>query len=126
MEEQIQLNKSRFQDFLKTKVDRESTIKQYISWMDKIQKWFVQNSVVDNRYNIWTNIDKIVVIDNQLKTSLIEEWKSANKPLKNWMSSPWNAWVAFNSNREITIEEQEEHNFAIENTSETGDGELEN
>ena len=110
MEKQIEVSKNKFQEFLKTKVSRESTIKQYLAYMLKIEKWFVEKKIVPENFNIWLDIDKIIEIQLFLNDEEKSRWKATNKPIKNWMSSPWNAWVAFNSNQEIIIDEPEEMN----------------
>jgi len=93
-----------FTEFLIKKVSRDSTIKQYLAWMKKIQEWFIENNVIDSSFNIWEHRNKINEIEEKLKNENIYGWKKANKSIKNWMSSPWNAWVAFNSNTEISFE----------------------
>lgn len=105
MDEIIEQNKNKFNEFLKTKVSRESTVKQYLAWMNKIQNWFIEKKIVKDDFNIWVDVNEIPMIKGYLNDEKKSGWKATNKPLKNWMSSPWNAWVAFNENKDIEIEE---------------------
>jgi 5-methylcytosine-specific restriction protein B len=109
MEPQINVAKEKFRKFLAQKVNRESTIRQYLAWMYKIQKWFIEKKIVDEDFNIWTETNQIKKIQIYLDNENQSGWKATNKPIKNWMSSPWNAWVNFNNNVDIkTIEINEE------------------
>jgi 5-methylcytosine-specific restriction endonuclease McrBC GTP-binding regulatory subunit McrB len=95
--------KKEFRNYLKQKVERESTISQYLSWMNKIQKWFIEKKIVDNNFIIWYDTDQINEIQLYVNDEIKSGWKAANKPIKNWMSSPWNAWVNFNNNSDISV-----------------------
>jgi len=108
MDKIIEQNKNKFNEFLKTKVSRESTVKQYLAWMSKIQNWFIEKKIVKDDFNIWVDVYEITKIEDYLNDEKKSGWKATNKPIKNWMSSPWNAWVAFNENNEITIEEMDD------------------
>ncbi|MEY5048348.1 MAG: hypothetical protein RLZZ175_1707 [Bacteroidota bacterium] len=127
MENTINQNKKKFEEFLRTKVSRDTTIKQYLNWMNKIQGWFIDKQIVKKNFNIWYDVDEISKIQDFLNDENKSNWKATNKPIKNWMSSPWNAWVSFNSNQDIIFEEQEEQNSEefdinsfIKNVSESG------
>lgn len=121
-QESVEKIKGNFREFLSQKVSRDSTIRQYLAWMTKIQKWFIDNKIVDSDFNIWLDVEQINKVQNYLNNEKTSGWKSANKPLKNWMSSPWNAWVNFNNNSDIKILEinEEEINelFAMNNFAE--------
>lgn len=108
MDKIIEQNKNKFNEFLKTKVSRESTVKQYLAWMSKIQNWFIEKKIVKDDFNIWVDVYEITKIEDYLNDEKKSGWKATNKPIKNWMSSPWNAWVEFNENNEITIEEMDD------------------
>lgn len=100
--------KEEFRVYLTKKVERDSTIKQYLAWMNKIQTWMIENKVVSENYNIWRDTNQINKIQSFLNNESLSNWKATNKPIKNWMSSPWNAWVAFNSNSDFNLLEPEE------------------
>lgn len=109
MELEINIAKEEFRKFLAQKVTRESTIRQYLAWMIKIQKWFIEKEIVEKDFNIWIETNQIKKIQTFLDDESKSGWKATNKPLKNWMSSPWNAWVNFNNNSDIkAIEINEE------------------
>jgi MoxR-like ATPase len=95
--------KKEFRNYLKQKVERESTISQYLSWMNRIQVWFIEKKIVDNNFIIWYDTDQINEIQLYINDEIKSGWKAANKPIKNWMSSPWNAWVNFNNNSDISV-----------------------
>ena len=104
MNNQSNITKEKFRKFLEQKVERESTIKQYLAWMDKIQKWFIEKKIVENEFNIWKDIHLINKIQLFINDENKSGWTATNKPIKNWMSSPWNAWVNFNNNSDIVLE----------------------
>jgi 5-methylcytosine-specific restriction enzyme B len=95
--------KKEFRNYLKQKVERESTISQYLAWMNKIQEWFIEKKIVNNGFNIWYDTDKINEIQLFINDEIKSGWKATNKSIKNWMSSPWNAWVNFNNNSDISV-----------------------
>jgi 5-methylcytosine-specific restriction enzyme B len=100
--------KKDFLNFLKSNGRIESTAKQYISKLTEVGKWFVENNITDPEFNIWLDINQIELIDKKLNSDLKSLWISTNKPIKNWFSSPWNAWNAFNSgNKDLFTEEKE-------------------
>lgn len=93
--------KNRFLNFLRSKGRIESTAKQYVSKLTEVGKWFINHNVTKPDFNIWLDKNEIDFIENKLKKEINELWLSTNKNIKNWYSSPWNAWVEFNSNQEI-------------------------
>jgi 5-methylcytosine-specific restriction protein B len=111
MNRTVEENKNKFNEFLKSKVSRDSTVKQYLAWMNKIQNWFIEKKIVKENFNIWVDVNEIPNIQGYINDEKKSGWKATNKTIKNWMSSPWNAWVAFNNNQEINIEEIEELNL---------------
>ncbi|MEG2308078.1 hypothetical protein [Chryseobacterium sp.] len=104
--------KIRFLNFLKSKGRIETTAKQYVSKLTEVESWFINHNVTKPNFNIWLDINQIDLIDNKINNEINELWLSTNKTIKNWYSSPWNAWKDFNSNQEIIIEESLEVNDA--------------
>jgi hypothetical protein len=72
--------------------------------MPKIQKWLIENSVVEKDFDIWKNIDLIDQINERLSTTHKKEWRQLNKIRNGWYGSPWNLWTKFNK-RESSITE---------------------
>ena len=103
--------KKGFYNYLKSSGKIETTVKQYISKLTEVGKWFLENNIVDEKYNVWFDNNQISEIDRKLNNELKELWTSTNKPIKNWFSSPWNAWNSFNSNKKIDLIVKEDFEF---------------
>lgn len=105
--------KKDFFNFLKSNGRIESTAKQYISKLSEVGKWLIENKITETGFNIWLDINKIEFIDEKLNNDLKTLWTSTNKPIKNWFSSPWNAWVAFNSGNKLDLFIDEKEIFSV-------------
>jgi len=91
--------KDRFYAFLIKQQKLESTVKQYLNWIDKIQIWFIENGVCESNYIIWKRPDLNDEINEKLNSEFKEIWQLINKEQKNWYSSPWNQWINFNNSK---------------------------
>lgn len=89
--------KEKFSQFLSNKVESKTTVQQYVSKISSLEKWFIENEITSDTFNIWLDTNKIEDINSKLKKEFNSLWLSANKQKKNWLSSPWNAWVSFNN-----------------------------
>jgi 5-methylcytosine-specific restriction protein B len=106
--------KKHFFDFLKSNGRIETTAKQYISKLTEVGNWFVENKITEPDFNIWLDINQIDFIDKKLNNDLKSLWTSTNKPIKNWFSSPWNAWNAFNSGNKLDLFTDEKEIFSVD------------
>jgi len=77
MDKIIEQNKNKFNEFLKTKVSRESTVKQYLAWMSKIQNWFIEKKIVKDELK-----NTFVELKNNIK-SMIKLKEHSYNNLKN-------------------------------------------
>ena len=103
--------KKKFADFLIGNVERETTVKQYVSKLSILGKWFIDNEIAPINFNIWLDTKDIDTINNKLKTKYKELWLSTNKREKNWLSSPWNKWIDFNNNHQLDFISVEMEDF---------------
>lgn len=103
-----------FFNFLKSNGRIETTAKQYISKLTEVGNWFVENKITEPGFNIWLDINQIEIIDKKLNNELKSLWTSTNKPIKNWFSSPWNAWNAFNSGNKLDLLIDEKEIFSVD------------
>jgi hypothetical protein len=106
--------KKDFFNFLKSNGRIETTAKQYISKLTEVGNWFVENKITAPGFNIWLDINQIEFIDKKLNNDLKSLWTSTNKPIKNWFSSPWNAWNAFNSGNKLYLFIDEKEIFSVD------------
>jgi len=111
--------KEKFTQFLSNKVESKTTVKQYLSKINNLEKWFIENKITNDTFNIWLDIDKIEHINSKLKKEFNDLWLSTNKQKRNWLSSPWNAWVSFNNIKPIEeiIVRNENFNYSHFNQS---------
>jgi 5-methylcytosine-specific restriction protein B len=105
--------KKDFFNFLKSNGRIETTAKQYISKLTEVGNWFIENEITEPDFNIWLDINQIDFIDKKLNNDLKSLWTSTNKPIKNWFSSPWNAWNAFNSGNKLDLFTDEKEIFSV-------------
>jgi 5-methylcytosine-specific restriction protein B len=105
--------KKDFFNYLKSNGRIESTAKQYISKLSEVGNWLIENKITETGFNIWLDINKIEFIDEKLNNDLKTLWTSTNKPIKNWFSSPWNAWIAFNSGNKLDLFIDEKEIFSV-------------
>jgi 5-methylcytosine-specific restriction protein B len=107
--------KKDFYNFLKSNGRIETTAKQYISKLTELGNWLTSNNIIKSKFNIWTDKNEIEFINEKLNTEFKELWLATNKSIKNWYSSPWNAWYTFNSGKETEkiIIENEKFNINI-------------
>ncbi|MDT7828520.1 AAA family ATPase [Pricia sp. S334] len=87
--------KQRFLEYLGQFHKNNSTSKEYVKMLPKIETWFKQNGIVSANYKFWKNIEQTPIIEDKLKSDYREKWKLLNKEEKNWYGSPWNKWVGF-------------------------------
>ena len=73
-----------------------STSKDYLKMMPKIEEWFIEKEIVSQNFNIWDDIQQITDIEHKLNSDFKQIWKEKNKNEHNWYGSPWNMWVRFN------------------------------
>ncbi len=106
--------KKDFYNFLISNGRIETTAKQYISKLTEVGNWLIENKITEPEYNIWLDVSQIEFIDKKLNNDLKALWTSTNKPIKNWFSSPWNAWNAFNSGSKLDLFTDEKEIFNID------------
>ncbi len=99
--------KNDFLNYLRTntKIKLDSTHKQYVKWLDKVQNWFIENGICSTNYVIWKDLNQINEIDQKLHNEYKEIWEQVNDdPKQNgWLSAPWNHWVKFNSKNNLEL-----------------------
>lgn len=102
--------KEDFFKYLTEQGRRENTVRQYITKIPELQKWFIENKIVEPDYNIWTDKDKIGDINARLNNDSKKLWMATNKQIKHWFSAPWRAWTTFNGNKPLAdiIDENED------------------
>lgn len=84
-----------FHDYLTQFHKTAATPKEYVVYLNKVESWFKDVGIADPDFNIWTDKDDIERINNLLKDSYKDDWKSLNTNNNNWYSAPWNKWVSF-------------------------------
>lgn len=111
--------KEDFFNFLLSSGRIETTAKQYISKLTEVGNWLIENKIIKSEFNIWLDVNEIEFIDKELNNDLKDLWTTTNKPIKNWFSSPWNAWKTFNSGKklELVIDDIETFNVDYFNKS---------
>lgn len=72
----------------------------------KIQKWFVENGLCKNEYQIWDIRNDNSEIQKLLQNQFKENWKKLNEEHNRWYVSPWNRWLEFIEwyNGKVTID----------------------
>jgi len=85
-----------FSNYLNNNLKNESTTSQYLSKLNALEKWFLDNGVSEKEFNIWLDSNKIEQINLKLANEFKKLWSTENKEKHNWLSSPWNQWVNFN------------------------------
>jgi 5-methylcytosine-specific restriction protein B len=106
-----------FYNFLKSNGRIETTAKQYISKLTEVGKWFIENKISTSDFKVWVDTDQIGTIDKKLDKEFKTLWTSTNKAIKNWYSSPWNAWIAFNSGNKLDLFIEDDVIFNVDNFS---------
>jgi len=87
----------KFRQYLYSVHQNRTTSDQYIKWMPKIQKWFIDNQIVSPDFDIWKDTNLIPIINEKLSGTSKKDWFELNQREHGWYGSPWNLWVKFNS-----------------------------
>ncbi|WP_313717417.1 hypothetical protein, partial [Kaistella carnis] len=92
------------------KLKNESSANEYLKSIPKIQKWFAENNLINNDYQIWNIRNDNSAISYKLNNELKDKWDHLNQIERGWYGTPWNRWLEFiewyngNLNKEIMTE----------------------
>jgi hypothetical protein len=91
-----EINRKKFEKFLKSKITSVST---YLSNMNSIQTWLIENEICKEDFNIYRDIELIPYIKDELENNKKKSWKAYNnrKNIRGHLNDSWEYWVKFNN-----------------------------
>lgn len=85
-----------FMEYLRNHVQvAPKSILSYLSSMNRLQDWFVEQNATGPGFNIWLDHAKVSDINDQLDGPVHSAWTEVNKKRNNSLRAPWNHWSRF-------------------------------
>ena len=81
------------------KLKTPKTANEYINKMSYVKKWFIENNLCNEDFQIWDINNDLSIIQESLNGSLKDAWQAAAQKNKEgdsgFMMASWNRWVEF-------------------------------